>query len=178
METSQYVNEASPEEADLIRRIVEVKDRIVRLAPGFVEDAEGFRAELRPHNLDIYVKPDDFLEEECDRIAADNWHNVGVACAFASRWGLPVEPTPNVDPSYLADRPFSGAPQIGGTAMAVTEGKEHLPLLRLDIDVRFDADEILNRVRERVGQAKAEWRSGGGDCYEKPSKLCKKLEKM
>lgn len=178
METPQYIDAASPKEAELIRRIVEVKDEIVRLSPGFYEDAAKFRDELRPHDTGIYSHPDKYSQKELEQIDQDNMHNVEVARSFAERWDLPWAPTPNVDPGYLADRPFSGAPRIGGTMMAVTEGPEHLPILRVDIDIRYGTGDIVARIRERIGRARAEWEGRGGVCYESAARECQKLENM
>ncbi|MFN8177675.1 MAG: hypothetical protein U0167_07105 [bacterium] len=54
----QYRNVASKEEADLLERILRVKDAILKLTPGFAEEADELRQSLRPHNEQIYLRPD------------------------------------------------------------------------------------------------------------------------
>lgn len=182
METPKYVQYravASAEEAELIERIVKAKDEIVKLTPGFAAEAEELRRKLRPHDAEIYLRASEASKEELAEADKNNAHNIQAARPFARKWYLPFLPALNIDPSYLIDRPFSGAPYIDGSAFAVTEvGSPHLPVLALEIDIRFPKELIKDRIDDRIDAARKEWKSKKGMFMVDPKRELAKIESM
>lgn len=166
-DVKQTILADSHDEEQLIRRLLRAKDELLRLTPGFREDAEAFLAQLLPHEGAVNLV-----------------HNDDIATSFAKKWALPFEPILR-DSSYLASSPFSGAPVVDGSAWAVgapwfvpDRKDEGRPFLVLTIDVRYPKSYLLDRVDERIGWAQLAWGAARGTSWSHPKKDLAKLERM
>jgi hypothetical protein len=179
MPSLQEVNAASEDEAKLLVEIAKTKDRLIKLNPEFQEQATQLRSRLRPHDADALEHPYRHTAAECERAMQDARHNLGLAAEFAGYWHLPWMPSLNLDPMYLVECPFSGAPIISGTGDAVVEwGEEQLPTLFLRVDMRFPKRMLRERIDNRLDAARGKWKAGGGEFFVHPADELQRCKSM
>lgn len=167
MPRQKLIEAADEGEERFLRQLVELKDEIVNLMPGFPESAKRERQRLKPHRGEIYGKPRKGWTKEDRQAHRDNLHNVRVARRFCQRWALPGvnELNPEDDPSYLFGTPYSGCPTITGTMHAVTALAATPPVLFLAVDVRFDPTPLMRRIRPYLVRRHQQWVELGGEYF-------------
>lgn len=127
------------EKAKPTRRLVELKEEFLKLAPGFTEAGEQFLAavaELRNAGK----------TGEANRLGQK----------FAAEWNIPYENDERIDPSYLVRTPFSANPAIEIHVNPVQHlGTLQPPFVEIIIDTRFDLDLILDEIKTVVSRTRA-----------------------
>jgi hypothetical protein len=160
-ETRTVVWAIDQEEANLLIRASQIKDRILTETEGFAEAAADFLSEI------------DQLRPEGD----GSWPTEALLCAarFASKWRIPYLPSNDQDPSYLAERPFSESPVIDGTLFGVTVIRDSQPpRLLFEIDIRLTAEAIGQRLKPFLTRAREEYQAQGGVTF---ANLSSKLDR-
>ncbi|MGQ0723268.1 MAG: hypothetical protein ACT4PE_17105 [Candidatus Eiseniibacteriota bacterium] len=176
----QYVGAVDDEERALLLRVARCKDEILRMTPGFLEDAAKARSRLKPFSPDVLLRRDRLPAKEARAAEKLLMHNTRVAQRFAAKWDLPYYPGLWVtDPSYLFEYPFSRSPWIEGTAAAVYEpvGRRP-PIVFLEVDLRYPIATVMKVIRERLERGQEEWAAAGGVVWPKLRDEARKYENM
>lgn len=153
-------HEVLPTKAAQVESLVELKERALRLKPGFEEAASAFRKEARR------------LWRRGDRFGA-----LDLADRFAKAFNVPYDGAADLLPLYLADTPFSANPRVERDLRVVTRsGDLELPIVELTIDLQFDAKEIERAIRNILVAARREWKAAGGVPFQARTQDIKRWE--